>query len=81
MMRGEEHKQPQNQTKTNQTRTQKHNQKGQRPNPPRQKVFPLYEGETGETGEKGWLETIYGPGNVTIPVQKSEKQTAPAEAP
>ena len=35
--------------------------KGQRPNPPHLKVFPLYEGETGETGEKSWLETVYGP--------------------
>ena len=35
--------------------------KGQRPNPPHLKVFPLYEGETGETGERSWLETNYGP--------------------
>ena len=47
--------------KTNQKPTKqepKTQPKGQRPNPPRLKVFPLYEGET---GEKSWLETIYGP--------------------
>ena len=41
---------PKPQPNTNQTRTP--NTKGQRPNPPHLKVFPLYEGET---GEKSWL--------------------------
>ena len=50
MMRGKEHKQPQNQT-NHQTKTTTKNQnttKGQRPFLPHLKVFPLYQGETCE---------------------------------
>ena len=50
MMRGKEHKQPQNQTKTpnkNHNQKPKH-PKGQRPFLPRLRVFPLYQGETCE---------------------------------
>ena len=47
---GKEHKQPQTPTNHQPNKNPKH--KGQRPNPPHLKVFPLYEGET---GEKSWL--------------------------
>ena len=60
---------PKRQTKTNKQEPQTQ-PKGQRPNPPHLKVFPLYEGET---GEKSWLETIYGPEFATKIGQKGQR--------
>ena len=60
MMRGEEHKQPQNKQKPTKQEP-KNTTKRPEAESPHLKVFPLYEGETGETGERSWLETNYGP--------------------